>query len=191
MFGSAAEAKARGEAARAGHGNSTGMGGGNGGRSYDSRAANSRYSQNTIATRPATFGNIAQALVGGLPGPGMIAKAGMMIGGYDPYSGPVRHTTGYSYDPKNMAGMSNPGNDMSRFGSFQLPYRKQAVQPMRPAGAPAAQAPTMPGMTPLTMAPGQINIPGPSQYSVNLPSYGYFGTPPALQRPKSAILGGI
>ena len=70
---------------------------------FDSRGRNSRYSQNGIATRPATVGNIATALSNAIPGMGVARTAlGLATGaGIDPYSGPVGRTTGYSYDGPN------------------------------------------------------------------------------------------
>jgi hypothetical protein len=62
------------------------------------------------------------------------------------------------------------------------------VQAPRPVQAAGVQQPI--GMSPFTMQGGQMNVPGPSQYGVNLPSYGYFGSP-GMQKPKSAIMGGI
>lgn len=69
------------------------------GPTQDSRARNSRYNQSTIATRPATVGNIATALSTAIPGSGLVRGAiGLATGNFDPYSGPVGKTTGYSYD---------------------------------------------------------------------------------------------
>jgi hypothetical protein len=153
------------------------------GNEFDSRARNSRYQQNRIATRPATLGNIAQAISMGMPGPGMIAKGIAMGAGYDPYSGPVGHTTGYSYDGPNRFATN---------GSSLFPNPQQGIQGIQAAGQrPPVAQPQMPGMSQMQMPAAQLSVPGPSQYGVNLPSYGYFGKPPALQRPKSAIMGGI
>lgn len=74
------------------------------GPSMDSRARNPRYSGYSVATRPATAGNLATALAGALPGGGLIQGAIGLAKGTpgDPYSGPVGKTTGYSYDGRDQ-----------------------------------------------------------------------------------------
>ncbi len=77
------------------------------------------------------------------------------------------------------------GNGNGQLASLSQPVGIQGVKPAgqpQPVGAPA--------LNPMsTMPAGQFNIPGPSQYGVNLPSYGYFGQPPAQKRP--LMMGGI
>jgi hypothetical protein len=74
----------------------------------DSRARNPRYAQNNIATRPATFENIATALSSAIPGVGAMRTATALAtgGSIDPYSGPIGKTTGYSYDGPNRFGLT-------------------------------------------------------------------------------------
>jgi len=76
--------------------------------SMDSRARNSRYAQNTIASRPATVGNITTALSNAIPGVGALRTATALATGQsiDPYSGPIGRTTGYSYDGAGRFGMT-------------------------------------------------------------------------------------
>jgi hypothetical protein len=77
-----------------------------------------------------------------------------------------------------------PGGGTGNGGQFaQAP----GVQPVQAAGVPRAPTQQMAGMSPFTAPGGQLSVPGPSQYGVNTPSYGYFGSP----KPKSAIMGGI
>jgi hypothetical protein len=156
--------------------------GGSGPNPHDTRARNSRYNQNLIASGPMTMHNM-RTLGGMLPGPGMALKAGMMATGLGPQFEGVspRSATGYSYDGPNR---------FATMGSSLFP--NQGVQGIQAAGQrPPMAQPQMPGMSQMQMPAAQLSVPGPSQYGVNLPSYGYFGKPPALQRPKSAIMGGI
>jgi hypothetical protein len=93
---------------------------------------------------------------------------------------------------------STPGTPGGNGGQFagggtgnagqQFASNVPGVQAPRPVQAAGVQQPV--GMSPFTMQGGQMNVPGPSQYGVNLPSYGYFGSP-GMQKPKSAIMGGI
>lgn len=119
------------------------------------------------------------ALSGMMPGPGMAVRAGMMASGLGPqFEGYTGNVMGPGdYDPKNWLGQRG-GSAMG------MPAGRP---PITAAGQPKPVTP--PGMTPLQVPAAQLSVPGPSQYGVNLPSYGYFGQPPALQRPgMSAIL---
>jgi hypothetical protein len=58
-------------------------------------------------------------------------------------------------------------------------------KPMAPAQAPAMQSPMINRQT---MQSAMLSIPGGSAYGLQLPSYGYFGTP-GLKRP--LMMGGI
>jgi hypothetical protein len=143
--------------------------------------ATARRTINTTPSYEMSLHNM-MALSGMLPGPGMAPHvAGMMAGIGPQFTGPRGTVNGPGdYDPTN------------RFGSNQSQlFANQGVQGIQSAGAPKPVTPQMPGMNMMQMPAAQMNVPGPSQYGVNLPSYGYFGKPPALQRPKSAIMGGI
>jgi hypothetical protein len=83
------------------------------------------------------------------------------------------------------------GTGMANAGGMGAAPQVAGVQGVQSAGLPrAAAAPQQPGLARFGMPGGQMNVPGPSQYGVNLPSYGYFGSP-GVQKPKSAIMGGI
>lgn len=155
MFGSAAESRARSGAAMAGHGNAGGAGSGFGGANQgrdnpmDSRFRDVRYSQNMGVSRPATVGNIARAVVGSLPGPSLVSKAGAMIGGWDPYSGPSMQHTNFSHDGSEHPGMPMQGGGGGGTGMAMLPSAYAAQQAamtpnkaraaaIMPAPAPAA-----------------------------------------------------
>lgn len=86
----------------------------------DSRARNSRYAQNGIATRPATFENIATALSNAIPGVGAMRTATALATGssVDPYSGPVGRTTGYSYDGSGRFGATQQRRRRTALGGF-------------------------------------------------------------------------
>ena len=121
-------------------------------KTMDSRARNPRYQQNTIATRPATLGNILGALRN-MPGPGMVAKAvGMISGAYDPYDGPVGKTTGYRYD----------GADRVRFGWAQT-KKSQVTSPAKsPTTTTIQSSNSTPNSNPSVLAPiqGMNNLSG-------------------------------
>lgn len=154
------------------------------GHQFDTRARNTRYSQNQIATRPATLNNIGRAVINGLPGVGMIGKVASMVGGqitgnYDPYSGPRGNTTGFSYDGPNR---------FATLGSGINPAMPQGVSPMqaiRPAGAAQPITPPMPQSM---VNPAMLSVGGGKPYGVNLPAFGYFGQP-GQQRPQPAMFG--
>jgi hypothetical protein len=149
------------------------------------RGMNNATARRTINTTPSYEMSLhnMMALSGMLPGPGMAPHvAGMMAGIGPQFTGPRGTVNGPGdYDPTN------------RFGSNQSQlFANQGIQGIQAAGQrPPMAQPQMPGMSQMQMPAAQLSVPGPSQYGVNLPSYGYFGTPPAQQRPKSAIMGGI
>jgi hypothetical protein len=92
---------------------------------------------------------------------------------------------------ENGGGISpQPGGGTGNGGQFAQAPGVQPMQGVQAAGQPQAAAPQQPGLARFGMPGGQMNVPGPSQYGVNLPSYGYFGSP-GMQKPKSAIMGGI
>jgi hypothetical protein len=143
-----------------------------------------RRTQNVTPSYEMSLHNM-MALSGMMPGPAMPAKVGMMatgmVPGFQGYQGAVNAPG--DYDGPNRFGTQ---------GSTLFP-QQQNVQGIQAAGQPKPpMAPPQPaGMSQMQMPAAQLSVPGPSQYGVNLPSYGYFGKPPALQRPKSAIMGGI
>jgi hypothetical protein len=156
-----------------------------------------RRTQNPTPSYDMTPGNLAKmaammggTLMGGSPltAMGMMGRplgsmAGPAIGGlmgFEGYRGAV-----------NGPGDYDGPNRFATNGSAMFPNQQpQMQQGIQAAGAPKPPM-AQPGMGQQQMAPGQFNVPGPSQYGVNLPSYGYFGQPPALKRPQSAIMGGI
>jgi hypothetical protein len=83
-----------------------------------------------------------------------------------------------------------PGGGTGNGGQLAQAPGVQPTQGIQAAGQPQAPAPQQQGMTRFGMPGGTQSVPGPSQYGVNLPSYGYFGSP-GMQKPKSAIMGGI
>jgi hypothetical protein len=101
---------------------------------------------------------------------------------------------GHTYASGSAPGAPGGGNGGQFAGGGtgnagqQFASNVPGVQAPRPIQAAGVQQPV--GMSPFTMQGGQMSVPGPSQYGVNLPSYGYFGSP-GMPKPKSAIMGGI
>lgn len=108
---------------------------------FDSRMRNSRYNQNTIATRQPTLGNIGRAIIGGIPGPIGIGKAligGAINGSIDPYSGPRGNTTGFSYDgPNRFAAAESMRPKIGQQAPSITRARAQALGPENPIAAPS------------------------------------------------------
>jgi hypothetical protein len=121
--------------------------------------------------RGGVFGNTTN------PMGGTMADIG---GGHTYASGSAPGTPGGNGGQFAGGGTGNAGQ--------QFASNVPGVQAPRPVQAAGVQQPV--GMSPFTMQGGQMNVPGPSQYGVNLPSYGYFGSP-GMPKPKSAIMGGI
>jgi hypothetical protein len=157
------------------------------------------------------FGGGVGSVLGKIAGPAYTAAGLPEIwhGGYgqpDMRTGPLGNTTnpmggtmadiggGHTYPSGGAPGggwagvnSPQPGGGTGNGGQF---VQAPGVQPIQAAGLPQAPAAQQPGLARFGMPGGQMNVPGPSQYGVNLPSYGYFGSP-GMQMPKSAIMGGI
>jgi hypothetical protein len=165
-------------------------------RNVNAMAANNRPTNRPVDTRfqPRRTQNITPSyemslhnmmeLSKMMPGPGMGLRGlggafGLGVGpDFQGFTG-NRYGPG-DYDPANRFGV----------GNNQSPMQQQGIQGIQAAGLPKPPTPPMQGMSPFTMQGGQMSVPGPSQYGVNLPSYGYFGSP-GMPKPKSAIMGGI
>lgn len=161
-----------------------GMGNRNGGFGGGMGGLNARRTANPTPSYDMNLHNMI-ALGGMLPGPGMAPHVGAMIAGIGPQFQGFRGTI-------NGPGDYDPSNRFGSNGSSLFPMQQR--QGIQAAGAPRPMAqPQQPNpmLQQLQMPAAQFNVPGPSQYGVNLPSYGYFGQPPALQRPQSMIMGGI
>jgi hypothetical protein len=99
-------------------------------------------------------------------------------------------TGGFPSMGGGVPGSPQPGGGTGNGGQLAQGPGVQPTQGIQAAGLPQAPAAQQQGLSRFGMPGGQMNVPGPSQYGVNLPSYGYFGSP-GMQKPKSAIMGGI
>ncbi len=162
---------------REGLGAGSNRGGGNGGANMDSRARNLRYEPYRIATRPATVGNIATALgmgVGFGPATGFGMIGGNITGAYDPFSGPVGHTTGFGFDAhERMVGTG--GGLMSQAQPNSLGGQWGPAQQRLPISSPMAPVQT-PNMQSAFMPSQQLSVGGATlpAYGAQAPGYGYF-----------------
>jgi hypothetical protein len=152
--------------------------------------ATSRRTVNPTTTRPLTPHNLWEAFKAmPMSGIGAVNLLGGALG-----------VPGMGPQYEGQVGMANSPGDYdpsNRFGTTDSRMFRPNVAPVQAAGAAQpSQAPMGGGgLNQMQVPAAQFSIPGPSQYGVNLPSYGYFGQPPAQARPPrtpmSMIMGGI
>lgn len=123
-----------------------------------------RRQQGTIATRPATVGNL-MAAGSFLGATGPFRALGMALSGMDPYSGPVGQA--------HFSGADTPGSMLGtlRPGLMQPQQPQMAPGQMVPGPMQPPQVPPQP-MLPQTQVPGRYLGVAPG-YGVQIPGYGY------------------
>ena len=171
-------------------------GGFTGGRIADSRPDRNRMNLNTVTPRygwgDAQFSDFG--IMGGLSN----MMGGILAG--NTYAGrtPTGWASSGTRDNQNRAGsyaqmaQQMGGSPTWRSGLYggaggvNAPRPAMTQQPRPAAPAQAQAAPQAPFST---IPAAMLNIPGPSNYRIKLPSYGYFGT--GQSRPMSSIMNGI
>jgi hypothetical protein len=125
------------------------------------------------ATRPATFGNIATALGMG-PGPGLVANAGAMLAGYDPFSGPVGRTQRYNSDPPNRMGTGGPATGARAGGAWLSAPQLREYQRLLKQLAQAQAVVSVPlERVAYPSMPLQAAVPSRPAYGLTQPGYSF------------------
>lgn len=142
----------------------------------------------SIATRPATFENL-RAVAGMMPGPGLVAKAGAMIAGYDPFSGPIGKTQRYNSDPPNRMGTRGASGNPS-MGTWLSNQQLQEYQEFLRERARAQAVVSVPLERVAYPATGlQLMVPNRPAYGVAQPGYSFLA--PAGAATKASGYAGV